>query len=192
MHKLILSVLGAILLLPSVAFAHGGVEGGGAFISGLTHPILGLDHLLAIIAVGMLSAQIRRHAMWLLPFAFVLAMLGGAVLAIRGIPLFTVELLITISVVVMGIAVVLERKPPLLLFIALVAFFALFHGHAHGTEMSPDYDYLHYCGGFVVGALVINLAGIAIGVIAEKKQVGQLVRYLGAGIAGIGVHILIG
>lgn len=191
MRRVVLSILGVVFFLPAMAHAHTG--DGGGFMAGLMHPVLGFDHLLAMLSVGILSAQMGGPAIWRVPFTFVLVMLGGGVLGINGVPLFSVELGIALSVLALGVAIALEKKLSSLLAMIFVGFFAIFHGHAHGTEMPSLSKPLFYACGFVVGTAGIHVVGVLIGIIADKlKDGGQLLRYFGAGIAGIGFHLIIG
>ena len=191
MIRVALSILGVVLFFPIMSYAHEG--SGGGFMSGLTHPVLGFDHLLAMLSVGILSAQMGGQAIWRVPLTFVLVMLFGGVLGINGVPLFSVELGIALSVFALGIAIALERKLSSLLAMVFVGFFAIFHGHAHGTEMPSLSKPVFYACGFVIGTAGIHVAGVLIGIIAERlKDGGQLLRYAGAGIAGIGFHLIIG
>ena len=191
MRKIVLSILGVVLFFPIMSYAHEG--SGGGFMAGLTHPVLGFDHLLAMLSVGILSAQMGGQAIWRVPLTFVLVMLFGGVLGINNIPLFSVELGIALSVLALGIAIALERKLSALLAMVFVGFFAIFHGHAHGTEMPSLSKPLFYACGFVIGTAGIHVVGVLIGIIAERiKEGGQLLRYAGAGIAGIGLHLIVG
>ena len=191
MRRVALSILGIVFFLPAVSHAH--TVGGGGFIAGLTHPVLGFDHLLALLSVGILSAQMGGQAIWRVPLTFVLVMLGGGILGINGVPLFSVELGIALSVLALGVAIALEKKLSSLLAMIFVGFFAIFHGHAHGTEMPSLSKPLFYACGFVLGTAGIHVAGVLIGIIADRlKNGGQLLRYMGAGIAGIGFHLIIG
>ena len=191
MRKIVLSALGVISFFPSMSYAHEG--SGGGFMSGLTHPVLGFDHLLAMLSVGILSAQMGGQAIWRVPLTFVLVMLGGGILGINGVPLFSVELGIAFSVLALGIAIALENKLSPLLAMVFVGFFAIFHGHAHGTEMPSLSKPVFYACGFVIGTAGIHIAGVLIGIIAERLKEGkQVLRYVGAGIAGVGFHLIIG
>ena len=191
MRKIVFSILGVVLLLPSMSYAHEG--SGGGFMAGLTHPVLGFDHLLAMLSVGILSAQMGGQAIWRVPFTFVLVMLAGGILGINGVPIFSVEVGIAFSVLALGVAIALEKKLSPLLAMVFVGFFAIFHGHAHGTEMPSLSKPVFYACGFVLGTAGIHVAGVLIGIIAERLKDGaQLLRYTGAGIAGIGFHLIIG
>lgn len=178
------------LLLPSIVFAHEDVQVGG-FIPGFSHPILGFDHLLAMISVGILSAQMGGRAIWTVPATFVGLMLVGGVLGIQGVPLFSVELGIAFSVFALGIALAADKKLPPILAMIFVGIFAIFHGHAHGTEMPHLVKSELYALGFVAGTALIHVAGVLIGMFSHKMRSGpQLLRYLGASIAGIGFYII--
>ena len=183
-------MLFAGLFLPNLVLAHELMEGG--FISGLSHPILGFDHLLAMVSVGILSAQMGGRAIWSVPSVFVGVMLVGGVLGIQGFPIFSVELGIAFSVFALGIALVAEKKAPPMLAMLLVALFAIFHGHAHGTEMPHLAHPMLYALGFFVGTASLHIVGVLIGVFSKKTNYGeQLLRYVGAAITGIGFYLLI-
>ena len=190
MTKRILPVL-LVSLFPALAFAHTSADGGG-FFAGLSHPVLGFDHLLAMVSVGILSAQMGGKAIWTVPSTFVSVMLVGGLLGINNVPLFSVELGISLSVLVLGVALAVDKKLPIVFAMLFVGFFALFHGHAHGTEMPRLAEPKYYALGFVVGTAGIHIAGVLIGVISQRfTQGAQLLRFLGAGIAGIGFHLMI-
>lgn len=142
-------------LIPSFLFAHD--EGGSGFISGLTHPVLGLDHLLAMISVGILSAQIGGRAILLVPSVFVVVMLIGGLIGIQGNVIPYVELAIALSVIVLGLAIMIEKKFPILITMIFVGVFAFFHGNAHGLEMPTLAHPIMYAGGFVLGTTLIHL-----------------------------------
>ena len=183
-------VLFAGLLLPNLVLAHELMQGG--FISGLSHPVLGFDHLLAMVSVGILSAQMGGRAIWSVPAVFVSIMLIGGLLGIQGVPLFSVELGIAFSVFALGIALVAEKKAPPMLAMLLVGLFAVFHGHAHGTEMPHLAHPVLYALGFFVGTTSLHVIGVLIGVFSNKTNFGeQLLRYVGAGIAGIGFYLFV-
>lgn len=179
------------LFFPSLLYAHETVYGGG-FTAGLSHPFLGFDHLLAMISVGVLSAQMGGRAIWTVPATFVGVMLIGGILGMQNIPLFSVELGIALSVFALGAAVAVEKKDPATAAMIFVGFFAMFHGHAHGTEMPNLATPALYVLGFVAGTAGIHIAGVSIGIFSRKVSYGdQLLRFAGAGIAGIGLHLVI-
>ncbi len=180
------------LFLPSLAYAHESGHGGG-FMDGLSHPVFGLDHFLAMISVGILSAQMGGRARWIAPTTFLSAMLVGGILGMDDVevPLFSVEHGIAFSVLALGVVVAAPKKLPLTLTLVLIGFFALFHGHAHGDEMPESAKAALYACGFLSGAAGLHLAGLLVGILAGGfSQGAQLLRYAGAGIAGIGFHIL--
>ncbi|WP_156948195.1 HupE/UreJ family protein [Marinobacterium jannaschii] len=190
----------AILSLAALpALAHDAAEKvgyvaphGGGFMAGLSHPVLGFDHLLAMISVGVLSAQMGGRAIWQVPLTFVFLMLLGGVAGMQKVPLFSVELGIAISVLALGIAIAAESKFSALLAITFVGFFAIFHGHAHGTEMPYLAKPVLYALGFVAGTAAIHIAGVVIGLVSQRYQQGVAVlRYTGAAIAGIGFHLIL-
>src|SRR6186713_604314 len=130
-----LGFLIAALLMACPAFAHSGEGVAGGFAAGFLHPLSGLDHLLAMVAVGIWGAFLGRPLVWVLPVAFPLVMVVGGVLGIAGVPLPHVEVGIAASVIVLGLAIATAWRAPVGLAVAIVAIFAIFHGHAHGTEL---------------------------------------------------------
>ncbi len=172
------------------AFAH--VEAGqsSGFLTGLLHPISGLDHVLAMVAVGLWGAQLGAPAIWLLPVAFPLAMAIGGFLGLLGIPLPGVEAGIAASAILLGAAVMMERRFPLYAAAALVGFFAIFHGHAHGTELPPGESGLLYSLGFVVATGCLHAIGIAIGAIHRWPAGRIALRIAGGGVGLAGIFFL--
>lgn len=156
------------VLTPTLAFAHTGVGDTHGFVHGFMHPVTGLDHILAMVTVGILAWQLGGRALWALPTAFLGAMAIGGALGVAGVDLPFVELGIALSVVVLGGAVALGIKAPLAFAIGLAGFFAIFHGHAHGTEMPDDAGGLAYGVGFMLGTTLLHLAGIATGFLAGR------------------------
>ena len=177
-------------MLPTSLFAHTS-HGTFGFSSGFTHPVLGMDHLLAMLSVGMLSAQIGGRAIWTIPATFVAFMLVGGVFGMNEIPFFSVEIGIAISVLTLGLAIAADKKLPVLLAMVGVGFFALFHGHAHGEEMPSSAQPLLYALGFILGTALIHIAGVAIGWTATRiPRATTLLRFGGALIALLGSFFL--
>lgn len=194
--KIIRSMFFAVLLslIPSVVYAHDGsnVPFGG-FLSGLVHPVLGYDHLLAMLSVGILSAQIGGRAIWTVPATFVSVMALGGALGLIDIGLTSTELGIAASLVLLGLIIAAERKLPILLAMAGVGFFAIFHGYAHGSEMPTTAEPILYAAGFLTGTALIHIAGLLIGDIAKHYERGKMVLRFGGGlIAMIGVMFIFG
>jgi urease accessory protein len=185
-------LLTTLFLMPTLAHAHI-VGTGGGFLAGLSHPVLGADHLLAMVSVGILSAQMGGRAIWTVPSTFIGVMLIGGILGMQGIPLFSVELGIAFSVLVLGAALAAEKRLPPVVAMLFVGFFALFHGHAHGTEMPSIAQPALYALGFVTGTASIHICGVLIGLISQQTTRGaDVLRFVGVGIAGVGIHLLLG
>ena len=190
MRKRSMGLAGAMALCPNLAFAHG-VGAAGGFLAGLTHPVLGFDHLLAMVSVGILSAQMGGRAIWTVPTTFVLVMLLGGILGIWNIAIVSVELGIACSVLALGVVIAAGKKMPSFLAMFFVGFFAIFHGHAHGTEMPNLAKPAFYAFGFVVGTAGIHIAGVVMGLLAERFTYGgRLLRVSGAAIACIGLYLV--
>ncbi|KPK36705.1 MAG: Ni/Fe hydrogenase [Nitrospira bacterium SG8_35_1] len=183
-------VLAVYLLWAPSAQAH--VEQGQAvgFITGLEHPWSGLDHVLAMIAVGLWGAQLGNPALWVLPVTFPMVMSLGAMMGLLGIPLPGIEIGIAVSAILLGAMVLGEVKPKFYIAAVMVGFFAVFHGHAHGTELPPGQSGLLYSMGFVIATGVLHGIGIIIGLI-HRWPVGKLaLRGAGAFIAAMGFFFL--
>lgn len=178
-------------LLTNVAHAHG-VQGGG-LINGMMHPVFGPDHLLAMVAVGALSVQMGGRAIWAVPASFVALMFCGGVWGMMKMPFPVVETGIALSVLVLGVAIAFDKKMPTIWSMLCVGFFALFHGYAHGMEMPYLAQPALYAVGFILATACLHVVGIVIGEVAKKIKNGDsLLRYTGAGVAGIGFAILTG
>lgn len=185
-----LGLTAALVLLPSVALAHTGDHSSG-LAHGFAHPITGLDHILAMVMVGIFAWQLGGRAVWLVPATFVAVMAVGGALGMSGVAVPFVEVGIALSVVVLGAIVAFGAKAPLAAALAVVGLFAVFHGQAHGLEMPAGAGGLAYGIGFVVATAILHAAGIAIafaiGRIADRG--GRIVtRTAGAlvGVAGVG------
>lgn len=182
----------ALVLLPLAAGAHEqGAIGANAFLTGFLHPLGGLDHMLAMLAVGMWGALLGMPALWLLPVAFPLLMAVGGVLGMVGFPLPTVELGIALSVLVLGAVIAINFRAPLWVSLLVVSFFAIFHGYAHGVELPAQTNPLSYSLGFVVATGLIHLAGIGIGMVTHLPRGMLLLRAGGGAIAAAGAFLLV-
>ena len=181
----------ALLAGPSSAWAHIQAGEAGGFVSGVHHPISGWDHVLAMVAVGLWGAQLGRPAVWLLPITFPMVMSLGAMLGLLGIPLPGVEIGIALSALVLGGMVLAEQRPPLWVAAVIVGFFAIFHGHAHGTELPAGQSGLLYSMGFVMATGCLHGVGIGIGLI-HRWALGRVVlRVAGGAVAAAGIVFLV-
>ena len=159
----------ALAIVPALAFAHTG-HGTVGFAHGFSHPVSGIDHILAMVAVGMFAANLGGRAIWAVPLTFMTLMAIGGALGIAGVTLPFVEIAIALSIVVLGLLVAVRYEWPVAAAMSLVGMFAIFHGHAHGTEMPVDASGVAYALGFVLATGILHLAGIAVGL--SVSQVG--------------------
>ena len=184
-----------VLLLPSAAFAHTGVGGTAGFLHGFVHPISGLDHVLAMVAVGVFAFVLGGRALWLVPAAFVGMMVVGFGLGLAQVNVPAVELGIALSSIVIGGAAALGLSMPVGAAMALVGVFAIFHGHAHGAEMPETVEGLTYAGGFIIATALLHALGIGLAY-AVTSIVGRYgratARVAGGAFALGGVGVLAG
>lgn len=184
--------IAGLLLSASPVLAHTGEGLAGGFASGLLHPIGGLDHVLAMVAVGLWGAFLGKPALWQLPVIFPLVMAVGGGLGIIGVPVPAVEAGIALSAIVLGAMVAFAARPPLWVAGILVGAFAIFHGHAHGTELPHAASAATYAIGFVISTGLLHLAGIGIG-FADRLKFGTVALRVGGGaISAAGVGFLFG
>jgi urease accessory protein len=181
-------------LLPGLAFAHEGASlPSGSFLAGLTHPVLGADHFLAMVSVGIVSAQIGGRAIWTVPTTFVCVMAFGGLLGWLDIGLSAVEAGIAISVLALGLAISADKRLPISLAMTAVGFFAIFHGYAHGAEMPTVANAVTYALGFMTGTAFLHVTGVIIGDISQHYTTGKvMLRVGGAAIAALGAYFLAG
>lgn len=181
-------LIGAAVAEP--ALAHTGHSLAEGFTGGFLHPLFGLDHVAAMVAVGLWGAFLGAPAIFILPVVFPLVMAFGGVLGILGIPLPGVEFGIAISAVVLGLMVALAAKPHLAIAAVLVGLFAIFHGYAHGAELPDGADAVAYSLGFVIATGLLHLVGIAFGLLTQWPQGRIAVRAAGSAIAIAGLVFL--
>jgi urease accessory protein len=186
------ALLAVALILAATAAAHTGEAAGGGFVTGFLHPILGWDHVAAMVAVGLWGAFLGPPAIWLLPVTFPLVMALGGALGVAGVPIPGIEFGIAASALIIGVAVMLALRPPLVVAAVVVGFFAIFHGHAHGTEMPTAASPLAYAAGFVIGTGLLHLAGVSLGLLARSGAGALAVRGMGGLIALAGLGFLTG
>lgn len=189
MTKLLLMFL--LAQAADTAAAHGGEGAVGGFVSGFLHPLAGPDHVVAMVAVGLWGAFLGRPAVWLLPVVFPLVMACGGALGVAGVPVPSVETGIAASAVVLGAMVAAAARPPLLVAAVLVGAFAIFHGHAHGTELPQAASPLTYSLGFVIATGLLHAAGIVLSLLTHWRGGAWVVRGCGGAIALLGVYFLL-
>ena len=182
----------AVLLAAGPAQAHEAAGIAGGFVSGFLHPLLGWDHVVAMVAVGLWGAFLGKPAIWLLPVVFPVVMAFGGALGVLGVPVPAVEAGIAASAVVLGLVVALALRPPLWVAAAIVGVFAIFHGHAHGTELPEAANPISYAAGFVIGTGLLHLVGIGFGLLTRWPQGRLAVRAGGGVIALVGAGFLFG
>jgi urease accessory protein len=173
MHRIALRIAAAFLpLAPTVAFAHPGHDGA-SLISGFMHPLGGLDHIIAMVAVGLLAARLGGRALWLVPASFVAAMAAGGLVGVAGVAVPYAETGIAISVVVLGAIAAFGVAMPVAAATGLVGFFAVFHGYAHGIEMPETVSGLAYGAGFVAATAVLHGIGVGLGMAIAGSAVAR-------------------
>jgi urease accessory protein len=180
----------AALLWPALAWAHAEQGRAEGLVSGLRHPVSGLDHVLAMVAVGLWGAQLGPPAIWLLPVTFPMVMAFGGMLGLAGVALPGVEVAIAASGIALGLAVLSEWRPPPWLGALLVGFFAVFHGHAHGVELPSGADGVLYSAGFVAATGTLHAAGIVVGLVHRWPSGRAALRAAGAAVALAGASFL--
>lgn len=188
----ILSTAAALSLMATPAFAHTGAGATSGVAAGFAHPLLGLDHLLAMVAVGGWAALLGGRALWLVPAAFVGAMLAGGALALSGVELPMVETMIALSVVALGVLVAANVRVVAGVGMAVAAAFAVFHGHAHGSELPAGLSAAGYAAGFALATALLHLAGIGVATLAVRLASTRAVRWAGAATAAAGLGIAAG
>ncbi|MBI5392503.1 HupE/UreJ family protein [Candidatus Woesearchaeota archaeon] len=195
-QKKLMFYLFSLILIPVFANAH--LIGGNGLSSGVTHPLLGFDHLLAMIAVGIIVVQIGLKKAWVIPTAFVSSMIIGGIIAISGIKLPFVqsgfiEYGIALSVIILGLAIYASIKLSPSLAIFCISLFGIFHGHAHGTELPTIASPILYIAGFITSTILLHLLGIGIGFLARRTAITtNILKYAGLAMSLVGIAFLVG
>lgn len=180
-----------LMFIPSVLLAHTGVGFTSGFLAGFSHPFGGLDHLLAMLAVGIWASQMSDRAVWAVPLTFVVVMLSAGALGMIGIAVPFVEQGILISVLLFGILIAVAARFPLGASAVIVGLFAIFHGHAHGEEIPAAITGLSYALGFGLATITLHGVGIGFGILFTQIERVPVVRYAGIAITLLGIYLLI-
>lgn len=179
--------LAVVACMPSIASAHSGVGDTSGYIHGFGHPISGVDHVLAMVMVGVFAYQLSGRAVWLVPMTFVLLMAVGGALDVLAVSLPFVELGIALSVIVLGGVVAFNVKAQIAIATGLVGFFAIFHGHAHAVETPENADGIAYAVGFMIATALLHALGIAVGFCIGKatERGGRIAMRSAGGMAAL-------
>lgn len=192
MQRILAAVTLGLMMVAAPAFAHEATGLAGGFLSGLKHPVLGPDHVVAMVAVGLWGAILGSPAIWTLPLVFPLVMALGGALGVLGVPIPAVEVGIAASGLVLGLMVAFWVRAPLWVAAVLVGLFAIFHGHAHGTELPNAANPFAYAIGFVISTGLLHMVGIALGSLTRMPKGNLAIRGAGAVIALAGAAFLTG
>jgi urease accessory protein len=190
--KRLLSTVAILVAGSAPAFAHVGVGSTASFFAGLGHPVSGLDHVTVMVAVGLWAALKGGKALWAWPAAFVGVMLIGGALGMAHVDLPFVEPVILASVVALGLMVALAVDLPVTVGAAIIGAFALFHGHAHGSEVAENIGGLEYMAGFAIATAALHATGIGFALVAVRHSLRPLVRFAGAACVAIGAGLYMG
>ena len=174
-----------------IALAHTGLEHAVSFASGFKHPWSGFDHLLAMVAVGLWAGLNGGRALWAWPMAFVGVMVAGGALGIAGVLVPMVEPGILASVIVLGLLVLTAVRMPVAIGAALVATFALLHGHAHGAELPAQAAAVTYAAGFALATALLHGLGLGVATLGRSDGGRLIVRGAGAAVAVAGVALAV-
>jgi urease accessory protein len=180
-----------LVFAPAAALAHTGQHDASGLAHGFVHPTTGIDHVLAMVAVGLLAAQYGGRALWLVPLSFVVAMAVAGAIGMAGIAVPVAEVGIAVSVVVLGSAIAFQLRPPTFVAMAVVGFFALFHGYAHGTELPDGVTGLSFALGFLLATALLHSIGIGLGLLMQRQASSRrLIQAGGGAMAFVGVAVL--
>ena len=173
---------------PAAALAHTGHDASG-LAHGFVHPMIGVDHVLAMVAVGLLAAQYGGRALWLVPLSFVVAIAGA--IGMAGIAASVAEVGIGVSIVILGLAIAFQLRPPTFVAMAAVGFFALFHGYAHGAELPDGITGLWFALGFLLATSLLHSTGVGLGLLLQRQASSRrLVQAGGGAMALVGAAVL--
>ena len=191
MKRAVATFVVLLVFAPVVALAHTGHDDASGLAHGFVHPISGIDHVLAMVAVGLLAAQYGGRALWLVPLSFVAAMAIAGVIGMAGIVIPVVEVGIGVSVVVLGLAIAFQLRPPTFVAMAVVGFFALFHGYAHGAELPDGITGLSFALGFLLATALLHGTGVGLGLLMQRQTSSRRLLQVGGGaMALVGIAVL--
>lgn len=191
MYQRIFMMSMLFLSMPAIAAAHSGISATSGFISGFGHPLTGFDHLLAMLAVGLWAAFLGGRSVWAVPVTFVLVMVVGGLIGISGFTVPFVEQGILLSVLVLGFLLAGALKLPLVYSAAIVGFFALFHGYAHGSEVPMATGTMSYTLGFMAATTLLHSTGLSLGLFMENVSSGKVGRLAGCAITLCGIYLTV-
>ncbi|ETX10665.1 protein hupE [Marinomonas ushuaiensis DSM 15871] len=191
LNTLKMGLVALIATIPTLAFAHPGHEHASGFMTGFMHPMLGLDHLLAMLAVGLWGASLGGRALWAVPTAFVATMLFGGGLVLSSIHVPFIEQGITLSVIMIGMLLVSATRLPVVASASIAGLFALFHGAAHGVEIPLHTSGIEYGLGFATATLALHVVGLGFGTAMVRLQTPILTRATGSAIALAGIFLAV-
>jgi urease accessory protein len=190
-HAAVTAFVISYVFAPAAVLAHPGHDGAGGLVQGFVHPVTGIDHVLAMIAVGVLAALYGGRALWLVPMSFLFAMAAAAAVGMAGIPVQMVEAGIGLSIVVLGLLIAFQIKPPTLVAMVVVGFFALFHGYAHGFGMPNGAARLPFAAGFLIATVLLLSAGVGLGLLLQRRTLSRhLIQADGGAMALVGIAVL--
>ena len=182
-----------LVFAPAAVLAHTGHDDASGLAHGFIHPVTGIDHVLAMIAVGVLAAQYGGRALWLVPLSFLVAMAIAGVIGMAGIVVPVAEIGIGVSVVVLGLAIAFQLRPPTFVAMAVVGFFALFHGCAHGAELPDRTTGLPFALGFLLATALLHGTAVGLGLLMQRQASSRrLIQAGGGAMALVGIAVLAG
>lgn len=186
-------LLTTLMVLASAvpAAAHVGIGTTAGFVAGAAHPLSGLDHVLAMTAVGLWASMLGGRALWAVPSAFVAAMVAGGFLGLAGVSFPLAEFMIGLSVLVLGALVAMNVRLPVAVGMMVVAAFAVAHGHAHGAEMPAAAGAVSYAAGFVTATAALHAFGLGLGIAAQRLVAPAVARLAGLIVAALGLSLVV-
>lgn len=193
MKRAISTFVVLLVFTQASAVAHPGHGGTTGFLHGLVHPVTGIDHILAMVAVGFLAAQYGDRALWLIPMSFLAAMTIAGAVGIAGIHVQIAEVGIALSVAILGLVIAFQFRPPMAVALTAAGFFALFHGYVHGAETIDGTGALSFAAGFLSATALLLCAGVGLGLLLQQQALSRRLIQAGGGVMALfGVAMLAG